>query len=189
MPYDVPPDLAGMTLAEVAEAVAARKLPPVSQWNPENTGESGMRIAADGRWYHEGSPITRNAMVRAFSGLLRREADGFWLVVPYQKLSIEVEDAPFVATDVRVHEEDGKRAITFRLNTDEFVTADADHPIVVRGDAETPAIYATVRDGLEARLDRSTYAQLAEIAIAEGHDPLAVTSCDERFPLLRKGEA
>ncbi len=176
-----------MTLAEVADAVAARKLPPVSQWNPEMTGDSGMRIAADGRWFHDGSPITRDAMVRAFSGLLRREGDGYWLVVPYQKLSIEVEDAPFIATDVRVHDEDGTRAITFRLNTDEFVTADGDHPVVVRGDAETPAIYVTVRDGLEARLDRSTYAQLAEIAIAEGHDPLAVTSCGQSFALMPGG--
>lgn len=176
-----------MTLAEVGDAVAARKLPPVSQWNPENTGESGMRIAADGRWYHDGSPITRDAMVRAFSGLLRREGQGYWLVVPYQKLSIEVEDAPFVATDVRVHDEDGMRAITFRLNTDEFVTADSDHPVIVRGDAETPAIYVMVREELEARLDRSTYAQLAEIAIAEGQDPLAVTSCGQRFALMPGG--
>jgi len=101
MPYDVPPDLAGMSLADIAQAVAARKLPPVATWDPAESGDSHMRIARDGRWYHEGSEIARAAMVRAFSGLLRRDDDGFWLVVPYQKLSIEVEDAPFVATDVR----------------------------------------------------------------------------------------
>lgn len=184
MPYDVPPDLAAMSLAEIAEAVAARKLPPVSQWNPDNIGDSEMRIAGDGRWYHDGSEIRRPAMVRAFSGLLRRDGDGFWLVVPYQKLSIAVEDAPFVATDVRAHGDGGRQVLTFRLNTDEFVTADADHPIVARGDADTPALYVEVRDGLEARLDRSTYAQLAEIAIDEGHDPLGATSCGTRFPLV-----
>jgi len=177
-----------MSLAEVAEAVAARKLPPVSQWDPAETGDSLMRIAKDGRWYHDGSEITRPAMVRAFSGLLRKDDDGFWLVVPYQKLSIEVEDAPFVATDVRAQDDaDGKQALTFRLNTDEFVTADADHPVIARGDRDTPAIYVMVRGGLEARLDRSTYGQLAEIALAEGRDPLAVSSQGAVFPLIPEG--
>ena len=101
VPYTPPPELAGMSLAQIAEAVAERKLPPVEQWSPDNVDDSHMRIAADGSWYHEGSQITRPAMVRAFAGLLNREADGsYWLVVPYQKLSIEVEDACFIATDV-----------------------------------------------------------------------------------------
>ena len=184
MPYEIPPDLAGMTLAEVAEAVAARKLPPVSQWNPDNIGDSEMRIAADGTWFHDGSRITRPAMVRAFSSLLRKDADGFWMVVPYQKLSIEVEDAPFIATDVRQDEEDGQAVLSFRLNTDEFVTAGPDHPVVVRGDADVPAIYVVVRDGLEARLDRSTYLQLAELALARGAEPLSVESRGAVFPLV-----
>ena len=189
MPYDAPPDLAAMSLSQIAEAVAARKLPPVSTWNPEHVGESEMRIAADGRWYHQDSPILRPAMVRAFSSLLRREGDGYWLVVPYQKLRIEVEDAPFQAVDVRQDGGDGGRSggepvLSFRLNTDELVVADADHAIVARGDADTPALYVTVRDGLEARLDRSTYAQLAEIAIARGDEPLAVASRGVHFPLV-----
>ncbi|MDR7104006.1 hypothetical protein J2X37_003209 [Croceicoccus sp. BE223] len=170
-----------MSLAEIAQAVAARNLPPVATWNPAESGDSAMRIARDGRWYHDGSEITRAAMVRAFSGLLRRDDDGFWLVVPYQKLSIEVEDAPFVATDVRADNDGGEQVLTFRLNTDEFVTADADHPVTIRGSAEEPAAYITVRDRLEARLDRSTWLQLVEIALAEGTDPPGVTSRGTRF--------
>ena len=101
MPYTPPPELAGMSLAQIAEAVAERKLPPVEQWSPDNIDDSHMRIGADGTWYHEGSAIKRPGMVRAFAGLLNREEDGsYWLVVPYQKLSIEVEDACFIATDV-----------------------------------------------------------------------------------------
>ena len=183
MPYEPTPDLASMSLAEVADAVAARKLPPVSSWNPENTGDSEMRIAADGTWYHQGSKITRPAMVRAFSSLLRREGDTYWLVVPYQKLSIAVDDAPFIAVDVTRHEEDGAPVLAFRSNTDDLVTADADHPIFARGDPDTPALYVGMRDGLLARLDRSTYAQLAEIAIARGGEPLAVESRGAVFPL------
>jgi hypothetical protein len=67
MPYDPLPDLAGLSLAEIAAAVAARKLPPVEQWDPAETADSGMRIAADGTWFHEGRAITRPAMMRAFS--------------------------------------------------------------------------------------------------------------------------
>ncbi|RVQ65447.1 DUF1285 domain-containing protein [Croceicoccus ponticola] len=183
MPYDVPPELAGMSLAEIAQAVESRKLPPVATWNPQDSGESHMRIARDGRWYHDGGEITRPAMVRAFAGLLRRDGDGFWLVVPYQKLSIEVEDAPFVATDVRADREGGEQVLTFRINTDEFVTADAEHPVIARGSADEPAIYVVVREGLEARLDRSTWLQLAEIALAEDRTPPAVSSKGATFVL------
>src|SRR5690606_600708 len=101
MPYQPPPELAGLTLDEIAEQVAARKLTPVEEWRPERTGDSQMRIAADGTWYHDDTPITRPAMVRAFSGLLTRDEDGaHWLATPFEKLSIDVEDAAFVATDV-----------------------------------------------------------------------------------------
>ena len=120
MVYTPPPELAGLSLAHIAEQVAARKLPPVEQWMPEQVGESHMRILADGTWLHEESPISRPAMVRAFAGLLRREEDGsYWLVTPFQKLAIEVEDACFIATDVS--EIEGNLA--FRLNTDELVVA------------------------------------------------------------------
>lgn len=179
MPYEPPPELAGLSLGEIAALVAARKLPPVEQWQPAQSGDSLMRIAADGRWYHEGGEITRPAMVRAFAGLLRRDADGqHWLVTPQEKLSIEVEDAAFVATDVK---QDGD-ALAFRLNTDDFVIAGPDHPILARGDAETPALYVAVRHGAEARLNRSTYAQLAEIAFADGD--LTVSSQGMTFPLV-----
>lgn len=180
MVYTPPPELAGMSLAEIAEAVAQRKLPPVDQWDPQNIDDSHMRIAADGRWFHEGSEITRPAMVRAFSGLLNREADGsYWLVVPYQKLRIEVDDACFVATDVS--QKDGN--LVFRLNTDDLVVAGPDHPIRADGEAEAPALYLHVRRGCEARLNRSTYEQLAQIALARGDD-WTVTSGGHTYSLL-----
>ena len=180
MPYTPPPELAGMSLAQIAEAVAERRLPPVEQWSPDNVDDSHMRIAADGTWYHEGSAIKRPGMVRAFAGLLNREEDGsYWLVVPYQKLSIEVEDACFIATDVSVVEGD----LAFRLNTDELVVAGPDNPIRASGDVDSPALYVHVRRGCEARLNRSTYEQLARIALERGED-WTVTSGGETFSLL-----
>lgn len=180
MPYEPPPELAGLSLAQIAEAVAARKLPPVEDWAPAQTGDSEMRIAADGTWFHEGSPVTRPAMVRAFSGLLMRDADGrHWLVTPVQKLVIEVEDAAFIAIDCV--ETGGNLA--FRLNTDELVMAGPGHAIRAAGERDAPALYLHVRRGCEARLNRSTYGQLAQIALAGGDD-WTVASGGEIFSLL-----
>ena len=180
MPYEPPPELAGLTLSEIAEQVAARKLPPVAGWAPEREGDSHMRIAADGTWFHEGGEIKRQAMVRAFAGLLRRDEDGqHWLVTPFEKLTIEVEDAALIAVDMVERE----GSLAFRLNTDELVVADEAHPLIARGDAETPALYILVRNGVEARLNRSTYEQLAEHALSLGDD-WTVTSDGATFSLL-----
>jgi hypothetical protein len=179
MPYQPPPELAGLSLGEIAELVAARKLPPVDQWAPERSGDSRMRIAGDGRWYHDGGEITRPAMVRAFASLLMRDDAGqHWLVTPHEKLSIEVDDVAFVAVDVK--RDDG--ALAFRLNSDDLVIAGPEHPIRAAGDPEVPAIYLAVRHGTEARLNRSTYAQVIDIALDDGG--LTVTSLGETFSLV-----
>ena len=184
MPYEPPPYLAELTLAEIAERVAARKLPPVEGWDPQKIGESDMQIAADGNWYHEGGLISRPAMVRAFSGLLTRDDAGqHWLVSPFEKLSIEVDDAAFIAVDCV--QRDGE--IAFRLNTDELVVAGPENALRVAGDPETPAIYLHVRRGCEARLNRSTYAQLAEIAMETSGDDWLVTSQGAIFSLIAAG--
>lgn len=177
MPYVPPPDIAGLSLAEVADLVAARRLPPVEQWEPQATSDSLMTIRADGRWFHDGGEIRRPAMIRAFAGLLRRDADGrHWLVTPSEKQAIAVEDAAFIATDVTRTE----GALVFRLNTDDTVIAGPEHPLIARGEAETPALYLAVRSGTEARLNRSTWLQLVDLA----DDDLTVTSQGVRFSLV-----
>lgn len=180
MPYEPPPELAELTLAEIADQVAARKLPPVEAWAPQKQGNSRMRIAADGTWFHDGSVIKRPAMVRAFSGLLRREEDGqHSLVTPFEQLSIEVEDAAFMAIDVVQREGD----LAFRINSDELIIAGPQHGLRAAGDAETPAIYLHVRRGCEARLNRSTWGQLVDIALEQG-DETSVSSAGETYSLI-----
>lgn len=177
MPYVPPPDLATLSLPEIAALVAQRKLPPVEEWQPQAVSDSLMVIKADGRWFHDGGEIRRPAMVRAFAGLLWRDGAGqHWLVTPFEKQAIAVEDAAFLATDVS--ERDG--ALAFRLNTDEIVLAGPDNPLVARGDAETPALYLMVRHGVEARINRSTWLQLVELADAD----LCLTSQGARFSLV-----
>lgn len=177
MPYAPPPELATLSLADIAELVAARTLPPVDQWEPQNTADSLMVIKADGRWFHDGGEIRRPAMVRAFASLLRRDPDGqHWLVTPYEKQAIAVEDAAFVATDVSQVDQ----ALVFRLNTDDLVVAGPEHPLRIEGDTEAPRAYLTVRSGTEARVNRSTWLQLAELSDAA----LCVTSQGMTFPLV-----
>ncbi len=186
MPYDPPPDLAALSLAQIAELAAARHLPPIAQWRPTIEGDSLMHITRDGRWWHDGGEIAKPAMIRAFASILARDHDGrHWLMTPTQKLSIVVDDAAFVAVDLR-HDADG---LAFRLNTDDLVIAGSDHPIRAAGERDVPALYVTVRNGTEARLNRSTYAQLLDIALdrydeadAPGEE-LAITSLGMRFAL------
>jgi uncharacterized protein len=180
MPYEAPPDLRTMSLLDIARAVEERKLPPVEQWNPAETADSHMRIEADGSWWHEGSPITRPAMVRAFASLLVRDAEArHWLVTPECRQSIEVADAAFLAVDMQAR----NGTLAFRLNTDELVLAGPDHPLRAAGDPDTPAIYLAVRRGCEARLDRSTWLQLAEHALADG-EGTTVASQGATFSLV-----
>jgi hypothetical protein len=177
MPYEPPPNLASLSLVEIAALAQARKLPPVDQWHPQVSTDSLMVIKADGRWFHDGGEIRRPAMVRAFASLLRRDAAGqHWLVTPHEQQHIAVEDAAFIATDV-VQQGD---ALAFQINTDDLVLAGPDHPLIARGDPETPAIYLAVRHGTEARINRSTWLQLVELADAE----LTISSLGARFSLV-----
>ena len=184
MPTEPLPDLASLSLAEIAQAAAEQRLPPVDRWNPSHCGDSEMRIARDGTWFHQGSPIARPAMVRLFSSILRREPDGgFVLVTPVEKLDIEVEDAPFTAVEMKA-EGDGRDArLAFRLNTGDLVTAGADHPLRFADAQDGPRPYLLVRPGLEALVSRALYYDLAERALAAGDEPPGVWSDGALFPL------
>jgi hypothetical protein len=185
MPAPPPPaDLSGLSLAEIARLAAERKLPPVERWDPQGCATGGMRIARDGTWYHHGSPIGRPAMVRAFSTLLRRESDGSYvLVTPGEKVEVEVEDAPFLAVEMKSEGTRRGRRLAFRLNTGDLVVAGPDHPLRFAEGSGGPHPYLLVRRGLEALVARSVYYELAEIALAEGAEPPGIWSEGAFFPL------
>lgn len=179
-----PPDLQKLSLAEIAQLVAERRLPPVDQWNPTHCGHSEMRIARDGTWFHQGSPIGRMAMVRLFSNILRREANGrFVLVTPVEKLDIDVEDAPFVAVELKSEGRGPERQLGFRLNTGDAVIAGPSHPLRFTACEEGPRPYVSVRDGLDALITRNVYYELAEIALEEDGDQPGLWSGGGFFPL------
>ncbi len=171
-------------LAEIAALVAAQKLPPVEAWHPAHCGDSAMRIAADGTWFHEGTPIGRPELVRLFSTILRREPDGgFVLVTPGEKLDIAVDDAPFVAVAVESEGEGEGRRLAFRLNTGDHVLAGPENRLRIESASDgTPRPYLHVRRGLEALVNRATFYQLADWALAEGAEPPGLWSGGVFFP-------
>ncbi|MET0371160.1 MAG: DUF1285 domain-containing protein [Sphingobium sp.] len=171
MPMDPAPDLADLSLAEVARLLAEKRLPPVEKWNPDHCGDSEMRIARDGTWFHQGSPIGREAMVRLFSTILRREPDGSHvLVTPVEKLSIDVEDAAFVAVELKTEGKGESRSLAFRLNTGDLVAAGPTNGISLRPHEDGPHPYVHVRGGLEALIARSVYYELMNLALEEEGD-------------------
>ena len=181
MPESQPPiDFRTWSLPDLAKALEERRLPPVESWNPAHCGHSAMRIARDGTWFHEGRRIDRPAMVRLFSTVLRREADGsFVLVTPAEKLTIDVDLAPFVATAMKTSGSGPNRQIAFKLNTGDAVILGPEHPL--RVESGVPLI--SVRRGLDASLARPVYYELADIALAEGATTPGVWSNGAFFPL------
>lgn len=170
-------------LASIAAAAgeARRKgPPPVHLWNPAHCGTIDIRIRRDGTWFHEGTPIGREALVRLFASVLRLDPDGFHLVTPVEKLKIEVEDAPFRAVRVdRVGD-----ALRFLTDVGDEVEAGPEHRLRVETDPVTgePAPYLHVRRGLEARLSRPVFYELVEAAETRGGET-GIESHGAWFPL------
>ena len=185
MPETRPPiRIAGESLDALADKIQDRRLPPVERWDPPLCGHSGMRIAADGAWFHEGRPIERSAMVRLFSTVLRREPDGSHvLVTPHEKLTIDVEVTPFRAIAMTQEGENEARRIALEIDSGDAIILGPGHPLIVVQTEQGPSPRAIVRHGLEALLARPLYYELAEIALAEGRDPPGVWSDGCFFPL------
>src|SRR3954463_9796059 len=116
-------NLDGLTSA-AKNAGAGKGLPPVHLWNPPFCGDLDMRIAADGTWFYQGTPIGRPALVRLFSTILKREDGKHFLVTPVEKVGIRVDDAPFLAVEMQKDDSHGP-ALRFRTNVDDWVTCDA----------------------------------------------------------------
>lgn len=178
------------SIATAAIKVAKSKGPaPVHLWNPPFCGDLDMRIARDGTWFYQGTPIGRKPMVKLFSSIIRKDGDAYFLVTPVEKVGITVEDAPFVATDF----EDVGGAITFTTNVGDHATAGPDHPIRVVLDPKTgePSPYILVRTNLEALIDRKSFYRLVDKGVAanfEGVDWFGIWSSGQFFPFIKLSE-
>ena len=181
-----PIDATGLSLAELAAAIDVRGgSAPVDRWDPPHCGHSAMRIARDGTWFHEGRPISRPAMVRLFASVLRREPDSSHvLVTPVEKLTIDVEATAFRATQMTMAGAGKRRRIGLTLDSGDALMVGAAHPLTMVEMPDGPSPRVAVRFGLEAEISRPLYYELAEIALAEGHNPPGIWSDGQFFPLM-----
>lgn len=169
---------------ESSEAASAAKL----RWNPAQQGEIDIRIAADGSWFHQGRKFQRDALVKLFASVLRREQDDYFLVTPAEKLRIVVDDAPFVAGLMQTIEDQGRQSIVFTTNIGERIVVDREHPIRVVTDLQSgePRPYVGMHDDLEALISRGAFFELVNLAVErerDGGSCLVVESRGEEFVL------
>jgi hypothetical protein len=137
---------------------------PVERWNPPYCGDIDMRIASDGTWFYMKTPIGRPALVRLFASVLKREADKYFLVTPVEKIGISVDDAPFLAVEMKMATSEAGDTLTFRTNVDEWVACGPDHALRFEPEADTGGLkpYLHVRRGLWAKVTRALFYDLVE---------------------------
>jgi hypothetical protein len=155
------------SLVASIQASKAKGPPPVHLWNPPFCGDLDMRIARDGTWFYQGTPIGRPGLVKLFSSILKKEGGKFFLVTPVEKVGITVDDAPFVAVDFDAHGAGKEQELTFVSQVDDVIPAGPDLPIRVVRDPETgePSPYVKVRADLEALIDRKSFYRLVDLGV------------------------
>ncbi len=153
-----------------------------------------MRIAADGTWFYMGTPIGREAMVRLFASVLRRDADGeTYLVTPVERVGITVDDAHFVAVEMEPQGHGASQVLTFRTNVGDIVAAGPEHRLRFTIDTENGGVkpYILVRGRLEARVNRTVTYQMLDLGeehAIDGVNWFGVWSGGEFFPAQKAAE-
>lgn len=163
----------------------------VGRGPPRDCGDFDIHIDKDGSWFYRGTPIKRAALVRLFSTVLQREADGtYWLITPAERGRITVADAPFIGVELLRSGAGPGQELSLRTNLDDIVAIDGEHRLRIATDPATgePRPYVLVRNLLEARLARPVFYELVDLGCEErvGDETLfGVWSRGIFFPLGR----
>jgi uncharacterized protein len=188
---DDPPKPPERLLRGMEGVTAARKRgpAPVHLWNPPFCGDIDMRIAGDGTWFYNGSPIGRLPLVQLFASILRRDEDRYVLVTPVERVGIKVDDAPFLAVELVPGDANGAPTLTFRTNVEDFVTVDEHHPLrFEHGASDGLKPYVLVRGGLWALVKRALFYDLAALGETrqwQGENWFGVASSGIFFPMTK----
>jgi uncharacterized protein len=167
---------------------AGKGPPPVELWNPPFCGDLDMRIAADGAWFYLKTPIGRQALVKLFASVLKREGDKYFLVTPVEKCGIRVDDAPFLAVELKVENSVAGRVLHFRTNVDDWVACGPQHKLRFEPEPGTGGLipYLHVRRDLWAKVTRTLFFDLVELGEErdiEGTAMFGVASMGAFFPM------
>jgi hypothetical protein len=152
-------------LAGAAGQAARKGPPPVDLWNPPFCGDLDMRIAADGTWFYLKTPIGRLPLVKLFASVLKREGDKYFLVTPVEKCGIVVDDAPFLAVELKVERGERGQVLSFRTNVDDWVACGPGHALRFEPERQTGGLkpYLHVRRDLWARVKRALFYDLVDL--------------------------
>lgn len=178
-------DLAALIRSANAQADGSGER-PVDKWNPEYCGEMDMLIKADGSWWHEGTRITREPLVKLFASILRKDEDGeTYLVTPAEKIQIKIEAAHFTAIRVDVEGSGENQRVFFTTNMGEIIEAGPDRPIRVETDEQSgePRPFVSVRGRLEALMTRPVFYELVEHGVEKTGGELGIYASGAYFSL------
>ena len=153
------------SIAGIARQEAKKGPPPVHLWDPPFCGDLDMRIASDGTWFYLKTPIGRPALVKLFASVLKREGEKYFLVTPVEKCGIVVDDAPFLAVELRVDDSPRGHALNFRTNVDDWVACGPGHTLRFDHESKTGGLkpYLHVRRDLWAKVTRALFYDLVEL--------------------------
>jgi len=159
-----------------ALAGTGRRAPPVELWDPPFCGNLDMRIASDGTWFYLKTPIGRPALVKLFASVLKREGNDYFLVTPVEKCGIRVDDAPFLAVELKVEKGPSGQVLNFRTNVDDWVVCGPRHALRFDLEASTGGLkpYLHVRRGLWAKVTRTLFFDLVDLGEEREIDGTAV---------------
>jgi uncharacterized protein len=175
-------------LASNARSASGKGPPPVHLWNPPFCGDLDMRIGSDGTWYYLKTPIGRPALVKLFASVLKREGEKYFLVTPVEKVGITVDDAPFMAVELKVEQGEGGRVLHFRTNVDDWVACGPGHALRFELEPVTGGLkpYLHVRRELWAKVSRALFYDLVDMGEereAGGEQMFGIVSGGEFYPM------
>ncbi|HMA70369.1 MAG TPA: DUF1285 domain-containing protein [Xanthobacteraceae bacterium] len=176
-------------IAGAVKSASRKGLPPVHLWNPAFCGEIDMRIAADGTWFYQGTPIGRPALVKLFASILKREGEKYFLVTPVEKCGIAVDDVPFMAVELQIDAATDQQ-LYFRTNVDDWVACGPDHPLRFEPESTTGGLkpYVHIRRDLWAKVTRAVFydlVDLGEVRQVGGAPMFGVASAAEFYAMAR----
>lgn len=182
-----PPPLAAARIAggDAPAAPAGLELTP----RQALLGDINMRIDRAGVWHYLGSPIKRQALVRLFASVLKRDAAGdYWLVTPAEVARLDVEDTPFHIVAMEISGSGPDQSIIFRTNVDQNVALSGTRPLRIETaeDGTPKPLVVVADDSTEALLDRAVFYHLIDLGRIEdvGHQKVfGVWSTGDFFPL------
>jgi len=173
------------SLMSELDKVSGGELPPVHLWQPENENAIDLVIERDGNWNYLGSPIKRRRLIHLFASVLRRDGEDYFLVTPVEKCRITVEDVPFQVILMDVEDEDESQRLTVTTDMGEQVIIDADHPLRIEQQGDEWIPYVMIRNGMEGRMNRNVYYQLAELLTEDPASTwLGIWSAGQFFALM-----